>query len=268
MENYSKKIRENLEMGKELLFKISNSLNGLSKIQTSKKAETKSSTFKPINRQQTFHKPKPKELIEYFEIKDSYNGKILFDRRRNIDDAYKKINNLDCIESYLNRNSSHKTSEIYLKNIINYKKKISLLKEKNPPGKIDEDEFSEILTGKFVKILDTNFIDKFIYSIYNGSVNGLTSYYEELLDKVKKYLESLYVFSAEAKHFEANKSISENLLEKVNITPNKTSDKKMHNKIKKTEQLPYFLHCKDEDGDIKKLFIKGRLTIYSCELGR
>jgi hypothetical protein len=243
MATYSPTIEDLLEKGKNIYEKIKRLSDNLFQ---------KKEKIISINNFRRQYKQK----IEYFTI-EKQKG-ILFD---DIMLAYKNIDNMADIKKHLEKYDTEE-SRIYLKNISSYKKQIEKFKAKVVPGKIDEDERSEILTNKFVTTLKDYFITKFLPSIYNGTEDRLNPFNRDLLRYVNSYLKNIFVYSGSYSDYKIGKNPNDENYKYIDIATTKTNDKKLHETIKEVEMLPYFIDYRDEDGIIKRNWIQGKVTIY------
>jgi len=247
-EYYSKNVQPLIGEGKKLLLKFRSILSG-------------KQTINPVEAKTAISQPK--ELFEKFVL--TSKPEILFDNAPNsIKEAFLKINNVDGIRQILTKNQND-DSKILLKNLDAYLKSVEKMRTDLIVGKIDEDSRSEKFTGKFLSLLESYFVNKFIDGIYRGFQNkkDLTSFYEVLLSGVNNYLQSLYIFTKNADLFKAGCHYSDDLLSRVEPTVKETPEKSKHGTIFTTERLPYFIQYREEASkEVEEWYIKGKILVY------
>ena len=155
-----------------------------------------------------------------------------------------------------------KDLEIYLKKIASLEKEIIKLKNKTQKEiddeDIEEDEYSEILTNKFVNLLAENY-KTILQTTLNNIVYKKDKCFEEAFEIFEKFLLEL---GFEKKNiFLETISIEEKNIVYFDIIDIETKNELEDNKVKEITLQPYFLDFKGSDED-SKVYIPGQLIYY------
>ena len=183
---------------------------------------------------------------------------ILFkdiDDFENVIDGF--INQADYINENLNIDEEDK--EIYLEYINRVKKQ--LIKFKNSTLKkiqnedIDEDDYSEIVTYKFIKLLEDDYRQLLQTSISNFDHNKNKKYQDAI-----KVIESLVLNNGFEKYEITEKFLSPNLAMSNTIITLDAKNKENDNLISEVLTNPYFVYLIEDDEE-KKVYLKGKIIV-------
>lgn len=151
-------------------------------------------------------------------------------------------------------------SQQFINLIDKYKKDIE--KKIVTPQEIDEDS-SEKFVGDLIKIIEDRF-----YTILTSCVRGKNGkgempaeYYAEMWERIKKYFERIGLKSENAKRSDDFRDWTE-IMKAVEIpTRLEWQDKK----IGEVEIQPRYFEYHGDDGEITKLYIDGKCTVYKFQ---
>lgn len=155
-----------------------------------------------------------------------------------------------------------KDLEIYLKKIASLEKEIIKLKNKTQKEiddeDIEEDEYSEILTNKFVNLLAENY-----KNILQTTLNNIAYKKDKCFEKAFEIFENfLLELGFEKKNILLKTiSVGEKNIDYFDIIDIETKNELEDNKVKEITLQPYFLDFKDSDED-SEVYIPGQLIYY------
>jgi hypothetical protein len=203
--------------------------------------------------------------LKLFEIPK--HSVCLFDYNSDFSEIIKKIKAINNIKDFLAKNEC-KESQIFLKNLKQYMIKIDKFEKKYKDNSLDEDEYSEELSSIFIKIIQRNFFDKLILSCYRGLNydKHKKNFYLKLITYLMNYLKNINIYSDNYDKYITGQKYPYNM-EFVDISISKTTETDKHETIKEVEMLPYFLNYFDENEEIDKYNIQGKMTIFSINGG-
>ncbi len=202
-------------------------------------------------------------LFHKFKLVKSNN--LLFDNDiDSIQRAYDKILKIDELDSFL-ININDDTKQIYQKNLENYKKSIMNMKEKLIPGKIDKEDWSEEYSSRFLDILDKDFINKFIDSIYRALKNNPSNTNEtiiQFLTVINNYLQNIFIYTDYSDEILSD-PLQDKILDYTQKQVFPASEK--NTKSYEIERLCYFLNYRQDDGKTDRKWIKAKINVYIKE---
>lgn len=150
---------------------------------------------------------------------------------------------------------------IYLKLIGNLEKDFVKLKDKidKKIGKedIDEDDYSEVVTNEFIKVLKDG---------YRRLIDNITAKINYSSDQ--KYVETYHLFEQFVFDLGMTKGLYkeemniDNIIDYFDVVPVTTTNKDENKKIKSIDFQPYFISYQNDDGDKEEMYIYGRLVFY------
>ncbi|MGL6066380.1 MAG: hypothetical protein ACRC0R_04810 [Cetobacterium sp.] len=223
-----------------------------------------------VETQKYFEKKKESLITEIYEkkevqiesaIKKEIQKVILFDKKENHEKIYFKfIDNLKVVEQFLKK-SQDSEAELYSKLIDQYKESLERVNKKINFLKIEENEYSEELTYKFIYVIERDFL-RILTSIIKGEKLKNRDFYKVFKNKLEEYIENLGFYKREDLDITEGKVLNENVYTYMELFRVSTEDKNLDKKIKEIELDPYFIKFYDEDGEEKEYATKGKLSVY------
>ncbi len=177
-------------------------------------------------------------------------------------ETYDKIHNLFIeglkpIKKFLKDESK---SESYLKQMEQYKKSLEKIKEKINLKKIDEEEYSEEVTKKYLDIVERDYI-KILISVTRGRKIKNEKFYVKFEDLLENYLKSLHIEKLNAKIVEGKKMTNDDYNYGNIVGVSYTEKENLDKTIKEIENTPYKIKFYDEDEEVQEYIIKSRIHI-------
>lgn len=185
--------------------------------------------------------------------------KILFRDKKGYDESYKKIyNGAEEIKQYI-ESLSHEDKTIFSKMISQYQNMLNRIYTKIDLDDIDEDEYSEVMTYKYMEIIERDLL-KILQSAIRGRTTKKNNFYIEVENKIKEYLVKAGIARKEIK-CEEGKKVSDEAYKYMNLQKVRAENEALHGTIKSIDLDPYAVLFLNEDGEEKEYVTKGKISV-------
>lgn len=185
--------------------------------------------------------------------------KILFRDKKGYDEGYKKIyNGAEEIKQHI-ESLNHEDKTIFAKMISQYQNMLNRIHTKIDLDDIDEDEYSEVMTYKYMEIIERDLL-KILQSAIRGRTTKKNNFYIEVENKIKEYLAKSGITRKEIE-CEEGKKVSDEAYKYMNLQKVSTENEAFHGTIKSVDLNPYAVIFLDEDGEEKEYVTKGKISV-------
>ncbi|MGL5963239.1 MAG: hypothetical protein ACRCZR_02180 [Cetobacterium sp.] len=184
---------------------------------------------------------------------------ILFRDKKVYDEDYKKIyNGAEEIKQHI-ESLKHEDKTIFAKMISQYQDMLNRIHAKINLDHIDEDEYSEVVTYKYMEIIERDLL-KILQSAIRGRTTKKNNFYIEVENKIKESLAKVGIIKKEIE-CEKGKKVSDEAYKHMNLQKVRAESEVLHETIKSIDLDPYAVIFLDEDGEEKEYITKGKISV-------